>query len=308
MTTKDGQPWTDYVLAGGTAGMVARTVIAPVERVKILYQIQRKGGARMTSWLPLLPRIVREEGVLACWKGNSAAITRVVPYMSVQFLSFEKFKPMVGMAGGVASCGTTTNNVIAGSCAGLVAVMLTYPLDTVRARMAAQQAGVAKARYDSMFDALVRLPRERGIGSLYKGMGATMVGVAPYAGLKFGTYEGLKTLAASAMNGGDGTAGVQELSATVRMGCGVLAGALAQTFVYPFDVIRRRFQTSDATPYKGVWDALVTIAREEGISQGLFRGLSLNYLKTIPNVAVYMSLYDVLKLQLAERRARENDG
>ena len=102
------------------------------------------------------------------------------------------------------------------------------------------------------------------------------------------------------MNGGDGTAGVQELSATVRMGCGVLAGALAQTFVYPFDVIRRRFQTSDATPYKGVWD---TCDCTRGISQGLFRGLSLNYL-VIPNVAVYMSLYDVLKLQLAERRAR----
>ena len=112
--------------------MVARTVIAPVERVKILYQIQRKGGADDVV-AALAAAHSREEGVLACWKGNSAAITRVVPYMSVQF-SFEKFKPMVGMAGGVASCGTTTNNVIAGSCAGLVAVMLTYPLDTVRAR------------------------------------------------------------------------------------------------------------------------------------------------------------------------------
>ena len=172
----------------------------------------------MASWLPLLPRIVREEGVLACWKGNSAAIARVVPYMSVQFLSFEQFKPMLGLACGFAPCGSTANNVLAGSCAGLVAVMLTYPLDTVRARMAAQQAGVAKARYGSMLDALVRLPRERGAGALYKGMGATMVGVAPYAGLKFGAYEGLKALAAAQLGAEEEGGGVEGLSTAVRMG------------------------------------------------------------------------------------------
>ena len=34
---------------------------------------------------------------------------------------------------------------------------------------------------------------------------------------------------------------------------------------------------------------------------GLYRGLSLNWLKTMPNVAIYMSLYDILKLQLRGR-------
>jgi hypothetical protein len=32
--------------------------------------------------------------------------------------------------------------------------------------------------------------------------------------------------------------------------------------------------------------------------RGLYRGLSLNYLKTMPNVAIYMSLYDFLKIRL----------
>lgn len=61
---------------------------------------------------------------------------------------------------------------------------------------------------------------------------------------------------------------------------------LAQTVVYPFDVVRRRMQThSGAEPlYRGPIHALRTIAREEGIRGGLFRGLSLNYLKTMPNV------------------------
>lgn len=36
-------------------------------------------------------------------------------------------------------------------------------------------------------------------------------------------------------------------------------------------------------------------------AQGLYRGLTLNYIKTVPNVAIYMSLYDVVRLGLAFR-------
>jgi hypothetical protein len=78
----------------------------------------------------------------------------------------------------------------------------------------------------------------------------------------------------------------------------MLAGLLAQTFVYPLDVVRRRLQTSTSVLYTSTWDALSTIARNEGLANGLYRGLTLNYLKTMPNVAIYMSLYDIVKLRL----------
>ena len=91
-----------------------------------------------------------------------------------------------------------------------------------------------------------------------------------------------------------------------RVSAGALAGVVAQTFVYPFDVIRRRMQTGKLSlagrPYAGVFDALQTISKEEGI-RGLYRGLSLNYIKTMPNVAIYMSLYDVVRIKLRDLRA-----
>jgi hypothetical protein len=286
----------EVLVAGGTAGMVARTVIAPIERAKILYQIQR-GVGQEAGWTGILPKILREEGALAMWKGNSAAVMRVVPYMSIQFLGFEEYRTLLGRF----ALQPDLHNMTAGSLAGLTAVALTYPLDTVRARMAAQMAGVADARYSGMLDCLVRLPRERGVASLYKGMSTTMIGVAPYAGLKFASYEAMKRSLAPLM----GVDSEADLPASARVTCGMVAGGVAQTFVYPFDVIRRRFQTSDKPPYKGTWDALTTIAREEGVARGLFRGLSLNYLKTIPNVAVYMSLYDIIKHRLVPKVGNE---
>ena len=53
--------------------------------------------------------------------------------------------------------------------------------------------------------------------------------------------------------------------------------------------------------YSSPLDAVLTIWREEGLRLGLYRGLSLNYLKTLPNVAIYMSLYDIAKLWLSQR-------
>ena len=104
------------------------------------------------------------------------------------------------------------------------------------------------------------------------------------------------------------------------------------TFVYPFDIIRRRQQVcsrccaylahccayrplpsshtitpihaiiqthSGSKPlYPSVLNALYTIATKEGFQHGLYRGVTLNYIKTVPNVAIYMSLYDVIKHRL----------
>ena len=62
-------------MAGGFAGVISRTAIAPIERVKILYQIN-KGTAE--SGLAVAKGIWRNEGLSAFWKGNSAAVVRVI--------------------------------------------------------------------------------------------------------------------------------------------------------------------------------------------------------------------------------------
>ena len=275
----------EYMIAGGVAGVVSRTAIAPIERLKILYQL----GATSEN-LPftrMASNILKDEGPLAFWKGNTAAVVRVVPYMSITFCTYEEYKARLGAL----SWPKNLVSLSAGSLAGLTAVAATYPLDLVRATMA-QQGHV----YSSVFDALTRISRERGVLALYAGIGATSLGVAPYAGLKFACYETMKVAFSDVL-----AIEESQLRPWQRVSAGALAGLIAQTFVYPFDVVRRRMQTgrvsSSGHPYTGVVNALSTICREEGF-RGLYRGLSLNYLKTMPNVAIYMSLYDVVKYKL----------
>lgn len=276
------QERVEYFVAGGIAGVISRTAIAPIERVKILYQIN-KGTAE--SGLQVARNIWFKEGAAAFWKGNTAAVVRVIPYMSLTFLTFEEYKASLKKIGAPKQVAT----LAAGSLAGVTAVVCTYPLDLVRATMATP----AGSHHSSMGSAMASIYRERGALALYSGVTATCVGVAPYAGLKFLSYEVLKGALGA-------FAGLKEseLKPSQRLASGLVAGLIAQTFVYPLDVVRRRMQTSATVAYRGTWDALSTIARTEGLRNGLYRGLSLNYLKTMPNVAIYMSLYDIVKAHL----------
>ena len=290
MSNKKGH-WTEYLLAGGTAGMVARTCIAPVERMKILFQVQK--GTTNTNMRHLLSSLITNEGPLSMWKGNSAAVIRVIPYTALQFTAFEHFSVILSSRQQSPSDIDKTMRAIgAGSMAGCVACALTYPLDMVRARMALQNEGLAATRYTGVFNAVTSIARSEGPRALYRGISPTLGGVAPYTGLKFGCYGFLKSFACTLM-------GVEseELPAWARAAAGAMAGSVALTFVYPFDVVRRRFQTHPGPePYaESVVAAFCNIWKQEGVVCGLYRGLSLNYLKTIPNVAIYMSLYDVIK-------------
>jgi len=89
---------------------------------------------------------------------------------------------------------------------------------------------------------------------------------------------------------------------SVKLVCGSVAGLLGQTFTYPLDVVRRQMQVeklsaSSSAEMKGTMETLVTIARQQGWKQ-LFSGLSINYLKVVPSVAIGFTVYDIMKAYL----------
>ena len=105
----------EYLVAGGAAGAIARTAIAPIERVKILFQISKGDG----TVRKLARDVLHAEGVRSLWKGNSAAVIRVVPYMSVTFLAYEEYKLLLR-----ADSASPAKHVLAGSLAGMTAILV----------------------------------------------------------------------------------------------------------------------------------------------------------------------------------------
>jgi solute carrier family 25 phosphate transporter 23/24/25/41 len=86
------QPVVAAFCAGGVAGAVSRTVVSPLERLKILYQVQSVGREEYKLSVGKgLMKMWREEGWRGFMRGNGTNCIRIVPYSAVQFASFNVY-------------------------------------------------------------------------------------------------------------------------------------------------------------------------------------------------------------------------
>ena len=87
------QPVVAAFCAGGVAGAVSRTVVSPLERLKILFQVQSAGrDAYKLSVGKGLAKMWKEEGWRGFMRGNGTNCIRIVPYSAVQFGSYNFYK------------------------------------------------------------------------------------------------------------------------------------------------------------------------------------------------------------------------
>lgn len=233
-----GQPRTvdkrslDYVwksgVAGGMAGCAAKTVVAPLDRVKILFQANNPQYAKYTgSWVGVataIKDIYRLDGSTGLFRGHSATLLRIFPYAAIKFLAYEQFRAILIQS---KDQETSIRRLISGSLAGVTSVFFTYPLEVVRVRLAfdtkqgshpslrsicqqiyneqprtSQRPGAAvSAALPASTPAAVRsaaaiaasaattaAPRS-GLVNFYRGFSPTVLGMLPYAGVSFLTHD-----------------------------------------------------------------------------------------------------------------------
>ncbi|XP_062091448.1 mitochondrial adenine nucleotide transporter ADNT1-like [Humulus lupulus] len=302
------------LVAGGVAGGVSRTAVAPLERLKILLQVQNPHNIKYNGTIQGLKYIWRTEGFRGLFKGNGTNCARIVPNSAVKFFSYEQASKGILLmyqqqTGNEDAQLTPLLRLGAGACAGIIAMSATYPMDMVRGRLTVQ-TDKSPYQYRGMFHALSTVLREEGARALYKGWLPSVIGVVPYVGLNFAVYESLKDWLIKAKPFGLIDESDTELSVTTRLACGAAAGTVGQTVAYPLDVIRRRMQmvgwnnaasvvTGDgrskgSLEYKGMVDAFRKTVRHEGFG-ALYKGLVPNSVKVVPSIAIAFVSYEMVK-------------
>ena len=253
-----------------------------------------------------LRHIARTEGAKGIYRGNSATLFRIFPYAAIQYMSFEQYRRWLAPTSNDLTSPNTNApsyiKLIAGSMAGATSVICTYPLDLMRTRLAYQ---VSIAPHINVLSALKSSYREKGLKSLYYGLGPTLLGILPYAGVSFLVYGTLKSFCFR--HASNHTIFLsddrEELRIPIRLACGAIAGALGQTTSYPLDIIRRRMQAhglSEYVPfYRHTWHAIQEIWRSQGF-RGFYVGLSVNYIKVAPAVSVSFVSFEVIMKKLSQ--------
>lgn len=225
------QPVVAAFCAGGVAGAVSRTVVSPLERLKILFQVQSAGRTEYKlSVSKALAKMWREEGWRGFMRGNGTNCIRIVPYSAVQFGSYNFYKRSVFEPYPGADL-TPLSRLVCGGLAGITSVTFTYPLDIVRTRLSIQTASFANLAADKkavpgMWATMRGMyVNEGGFVALYRGIVPTVAGVAPYVGLNFMVYEHLRGILTPE--------GDKNPSAVRKLAAGAISGAVAQTCTYP---------------------------------------------------------------------------
>lgn len=281
------------------SGVVSRTVAAPFERLKILYQVQDITKREYKGIVSTLIRIGKEEGIVGYFRGNYSNIVRAIPYQSAQLVSYEKFKIFAEQM----LLEPASNEklpvwarLMCGGAAGCVSVLVSYPLDVVRARLSSQTS--ANIIYNGIIDALHKIYKQEGFIGLYRGLNPTLLGIAPYVAFNYALFEKFKTVVADYY-------GTSDLSVYTKLALGALSGTVSQTIAYPLDTVRRRMQMLGLkqvqNPNTVVNMSLIYNIKDIYLTNGIkgfYKGLLTNYLKVVPVVSINFVVYEQMKILL----------
>ncbi|XP_011679772.2 calcium-binding mitochondrial carrier protein SCaMC-2 isoform X4 [Strongylocentrotus purpuratus] len=170
----------------------------------------------------------------------------------------------------------------AGGAAGAVSRTVTAPLD--RLKVILQVIGSKKPNI-GILDGFKHMYREGGFKSFWRGNGINVIKIAPESAIKFLAYERIKRLLHT-----EGT----ELKVYERFVAGALAGVVAQTTIYPMEVLKTRLAIRKTGQYKGILDCAVQIYKKEGF-RCFYRGYIPNCLGIIPYAGIDLAVYETVK-------------
>merc|ERR1712139_437284 len=280
--------------AGGVSGAVAKTITAPLEKVKLAIQNQDSNPRvlsgemkRYTGMVDCTKRHISELGASSLWRGNVANCVRYVPTAAFNLMFKDTIKgmfPKVNKDKEFMKFAVT--QVSSGALAGGLTNTLVYPLIYIRTVLGADLGKVKK--YNSMLDCMQKTIKQNGFFSLYNGIGPSTCGIVVYRGAQFGVQDIVKAFNPYQKE-------TTPIALFSKFCVAQLAVSISGIVAYPFDTMQRRLQIEASKPeneqiYKGMKDCFQKILKDEG-PKGFFKGALANILRGT-GAAIVLVLYD----------------
>uniref|UniRef100_A0A8C5HQP5 Calcium-binding mitochondrial carrier protein SCaMC-1-like n=1 Tax=Gouania willdenowi TaxID=441366 RepID=A0A8C5HQP5_GOUWI len=180
----------------------------------------------------------------------------------------------------------------AGAMAGAVSRTGTAPLDRMKVFL---QVHASKSNEISLVGGFKDMIKEGGVASLWRGNGTNVLKIAPETAIKFMAYEKYKQMLASDPG---------KIRTHERFLAGSLAGATAQTAIYPMEVLKTRLTLRKTGQYSGMFDCAKKIMKKEGV-KAFYKGYIPNILGIIPYAGIDLAVYESLKNMWLSRYCKD---
>ncbi|GLH01852.1 ADP,ATP carrier protein [Gryllus bimaculatus] len=296
MSLTDPVAFAKDFAAGGISAAISKTAVAPIERVKLLLQVQHiskqiSADQRYKGIVDCFVRIPREQGFLAFWRGNFANVIRYFPTQALNFAFKDKYKQV--FLGGVDKNKQFwryfAGNLASGGAAGATSLCFVYPLDFARTRLAADvgKAG-AEREFTGLGNCISKIFKSDGLVGLYRGFGVSVQGIIIYRAAYFGFYDTARGMLPNP----------KSTPFLVSWAIAQVVTTVSGIVSYPFDTVRRRMMMQSGRKaseiiYKNTLHCWGVIYRTEG-GAAFFKGAFSNILRGTGG-ALVLVLYDEIK-------------
>jgi solute carrier family 25 phosphate transporter 23/24/25/41 len=192
-------------LAGAMAGICAVSACYPLDLVKTRLTTQFEGREYYSGIRDAFRKIYKHEGFMGFYSGIGPTLLVAVPNFAISYSVYGTLKEYtldddlfynlrrVDAESGEPKSGFLLT-VLCGACSGCFATIITFPMDTIRRRMQIQNLHVDLEHRLTSRQQLMRLVKDEGLGSLYRGLKPELLKVIPMVGTMFLVYESSKDL------------------------------------------------------------------------------------------------------------------
>uniref|UniRef100_A0A914PU89 ADP/ATP translocase n=1 Tax=Panagrolaimus davidi TaxID=227884 RepID=A0A914PU89_9BILA len=238
---------------GGAAAVVAKTIVAPIERIKLILQLQASQSTisadkRYKGMIDCLIRVPKEQGFLSFWRGNGTNILRAsaqkkaiifaeksvknVESLGMGFKEFFKPYCLTGIDRKNEYGRYLAGNLMAGGLSGCATFCFIYPLDFTRTRLAVDMGrNKASREFQGLFDCFYKIAKSDGVFGLYRGFVSSLQYIFLYRSVYYGLFDTIK--------GGVEESG-REIGFLGAFAIGQVTTFIAAMSTYPLDTVRRR--------------------------------------------------------------------
>ena len=182
-------PPTESFIAGATAGAVSTAATYPLDLLRTRFAAQGTQKVYPSLWYGIRS-IATNEGPAGFFRGLSAGIIQIVPYMGLFFSAYETLRPYSATL----TLPFGSGDAVAGVAASVFAKTAVFPLDLVRKRLQVQgptrrQYVVGGLAYRGVGGSMKAIVRREGWRGLYRGLTVSLVKAAPASAVTMWTYE-----------------------------------------------------------------------------------------------------------------------
>ncbi|XP_051940944.1 calcium-binding mitochondrial carrier protein SCaMC-1 isoform X1 [Hippocampus zosterae] len=186
--------------------------------------------------------------------------------------------------------GYVWRQLMAGALAGSISRSGTAPLDRLKVFRQVHGSSLFSGNVLGGFQYMMK---EGGVQSFWRGNGINVLKIAPETAIKFTAYEKIKHI----MYGRKDT---KNLRVHERFLAGSLAGATAQTAIYPLEVLKTRLTLRKTGQFLGMSDCAKQILQKEGIA-AFYKGYVPNMMSIVPYAGIDLAVYETLKFAWLSR-------